>query len=40
MSYEDGLALTQSIDGVNALWIGHDGTIRYTDGLADMLAEN
>jgi len=35
MSYEDGLALANALGGVDVLWIGHDGTLRYTDGLAD-----
>ncbi len=37
MSYEDGLALVGGMGGVDVLWIEHDGTIRYTDGLADKL---
>lgn len=35
MSYEDGLALANALGGVDVLWIEHDGTLRYTDGLAD-----
>ena len=37
MNYEEGLALTERIGGVDVLWIEHDGTIRYTEGLADKL---
>ena len=37
MSYEDGLALADRLGGVDVLWIDHDGTVRYTDGLADKL---
>ena len=37
MSYEEGLALTERIGGVDVLWIDHDGTIRYTEGLTDKL---
>lgn len=33
MSYEDGLALLERMDGVDALWIFSDGEIRYTSGL-------
>ena len=33
MSYEDGLALIQSIGGVEALWIYHDGTMKMTNGV-------
>ena len=35
MSYEDGLALAKSLGGVEVLWINHDGTLLYTDGLKD-----
>lgn len=37
MSYEDGLALAKSLGGVEILWIDHDGTVRYTEGLEDKL---
>ena len=37
MSYEDGLALTQRIEGVEVLWISADGTQRYTPGLAELI---
>ena len=37
MSYEDGLALAKSLGGVEVLWINHDGTMQYTDGLQDKL---
>lgn len=33
MSYEDGLALISSIDGVEALWIYSDGEIRLSEGF-------
>lgn len=33
MSHEDGLALVESIVGVDAIWICHDGTIKHTDGI-------
>lgn len=33
MSYEEGLALVQSIGGIEVLWIGKDGTMQYTDGV-------
>ena len=33
MSYEDGLALVQGMDGVDVLWIGRDGSMRYTSGI-------
>ena len=33
MSYEDGLALIESIGGIDALWIYRDGTMKMTDGV-------
>lgn len=33
MSYEEGLALIQSIGGVDVLWISHDGTMKMTNGV-------
>ena len=39
MSYEDGLTLVESIDGVGALWIGRDGEVKYSDGIADLIIE-
>ena len=37
MSYEDGLELVTSIDGVGAVWISSDGTLEYTKGLAPAI---
>lgn len=34
MSYEEGLALIESIGGVEALWIYHDGTLKMTKGVS------
>ena len=39
MSYEDGRAVVEKLDGVEALWIMADGEIRYTDGLKDKIKE-
>ena len=39
MSYEDGLTLVESIDGVGALWIGRDGEVKYSDGIAHLIIE-
>ena len=33
MSYEDGRALVDSLEGVEVIWISRDGTIVYTDGV-------
>ena len=34
MSYEEGLALIGEINGVEALWVCHDGTIKMTKGVS------
>lgn len=36
MSYEEGLALAEKL-GVEVLWIEHDGTLRYTDGMKALM---
>ena len=33
MLYEDGIALIESIGGVDVIWIYKDGTVRYTEGI-------
>ena len=33
MSYEEGLALIESVGGVDVLWICKDGTMKMTDGV-------
>ena len=33
MSYEEGRALVDSLENVEAIWIYYDGTIVYTDGI-------
>lgn len=35
MSYEDGLKLINSLDGVEAIWMLENGKIKYSDGLKD-----
>lgn len=37
MSYESGLALIEKMDGVEALWIDHDGTQHYSAGLEGLI---
>ena len=39
MPYENGRAIIEKLDGVDALWIMADGEIRYTDGLKDKITE-
>lgn len=36
MSYEEGSALVKSMDGVDALWIFSDGTMKMTPGLESL----
>lgn len=37
MPCEEGMELVESLDGVEAYWVGMDGSIRYTDGLKSVL---
>jgi thiamine biosynthesis lipoprotein len=37
MSYEKGLALIESLDNVEALWIFRDGSRKYSDGFEALL---
>ena len=37
MPYEDALELAKSIDGVEALWVMPDGSIRATDGMKKIM---
>lgn len=37
MPYEEGKKLVNSIDGVEALWIMHDGEIEVTDGMKEIM---
>lgn len=37
MPYEEGKKLVNSIDGVEALWIMHDGAIEVTDGMKEIM---
>ena len=39
MSYEDGQALLNSIDGVEVLWIDKEGNQMMTDGFADLIVK-
>lgn len=39
MPYEEGRAVIEALEGVEALWILDDGDIRYTDGLKDKIKE-
>jgi thiamine biosynthesis lipoprotein len=33
MSYEDGARLIDSLEGVDALWVSHDGSLKFTQGV-------
>lgn len=37
MDYEEGLGLVSSLEGVDALWISDDGTLRYTKALGPAI---
>lgn len=37
MPYDEGKALVESLDGVEALWIFKDGTIKTTDGMKPLM---
>ncbi len=39
MPLEDGLTFVNSLEGVEAVWIMHDGTIRYSDNFEDYILE-
>ena len=39
MSYEEGLALAESMEGVDVLWIFADGTLKMTSGLQALVTE-
>lgn len=39
MPYEEGLALVQKMEGVEALWIFEDGSIRCSEGLKDKVSQ-
>lgn len=40
LPYEEGLALVNSINGVNCYWIFADGMVKYTDGFAKIIKSN
>lgn len=40
LPYEEGRALVESLDGVEALWVMKDGTIETTDGMKKMMKSN
>lgn len=39
MPFEEGLAFVNSLDGVEAMWILKDGSIAYSDGFTQYVAE-
>ncbi len=40
MPYEQGKALVESLDGVEAMWIMKDGTIQATEGMKSIMKSN
>ncbi len=39
MPYEDGLALINSIEGAEAIWVYKDGSIKYSENFEDYIVE-
>ena len=39
MTYEEGLALVNSIDGAEAIWVYPDGTLKYSDNFEQFVVE-
>lgn len=39
MTYEEGLSFIEALDGVEAMWIFDDKTIKYSSGFEKNLAE-
>ena len=39
MPLEDGIAFVNGMDGVEAMWILEDGSIRYSDHFKEYIAE-
>lgn len=39
MTYEEGLAFVNGLEGVEAMWIMEDGSIRYPENFEAFLAE-
>ena len=39
MPFEEGLALINSIDGAEAMWVFEDGTIKYSDNFEEFLVK-
>lgn len=39
MSQEDGAALVDSLEGVEALWVMHDGEVKMSAGMASFITE-
>ena len=39
MEYEEGKALVESMEGIEAMWILNDGTVAYSSGFSNYLAK-
>ena len=39
MSYEDGYELIESLESVEAMWVSHEGEIRYSTGFESFTFE-
>jgi thiamine biosynthesis lipoprotein len=40
LDYEDGLALVENTDGVEALWVMPDGSLRHSSGFERYINDN
>lgn len=39
MPFEDGLTFVNGLEGVEAMWVLHDGSVRYSDNFKQYIAE-
>ncbi len=39
MNYEDGLKFVSNLEGVDCVWVFHNGDVKYTSGLEDLIVK-
>lgn len=37
MNYEDGLEFVSNLEGIDCVWVFHNGDVKYTSGLEDLI---